>query len=276
MLQQVILLVPIIAMYQVSTISAQENPFGPDFPFQGPRPWWIYPPVQPGYPPGNLYLQPEEQGGYFEGDMVLSPEQYGEIYMGRNGIILQKYRWPYKIIPYVIVRSHFKKTAIAMILHAMRRIEKVSCVKFQPRKDQLDYVRIAADKPGCFSYVGRIGGMQNLNLSSGCIYIGIIMHEMIHALGFHHMQSASNRDQYVRILYENIMNGKENNFRKYDVNVISDFGTPYDYASIMHYDAKSFSKNGRKTIVPFKKVEIGQRRGISRIDMIKINKMYNC
>ena len=35
----------------------------------------------------------------------------------------------------------------------------------------------------CASYVGRIGRRQKLSLGSGCEYLGVIMHETMHALG---------------------------------------------------------------------------------------------
>ena len=41
----------------------------------------------------------------------------------------------------------------------------------------------------------------------------------------------------------------EFNFNKYDRSKIDSLGTPYDYNSVMHYDSKAFSKNGRPTIV---------------------------
>lgn len=70
------------------------------------------------------------------------------------------------------------------------------------------------------------------------------------ALGFYHMQSAYDRDEYVRIGWENIQSGTQNNFNKYTNQEVTHFNTTYDYYSVLHYGAYGFSKNGQPTIVP--------------------------
>lgn len=37
--------------------------------------------------------------------------------------------------------------------------------------------------------MGRTGGAQPLSLGSGCEYVGVIMHELMHALGKYNKQS---------------------------------------------------------------------------------------
>jgi len=44
--------------------------------------------------------------------------------------------------------------------------------------------------------------------------------------------------------------GKEGAFEKFGENLITSFGVPYDYDSIMHYGAYYFSWNGLPTITP--------------------------
>lgn len=62
--------------------------------------------------------------------------------------------------------------------------------------------------PRCFSYIGRLGYGQDLSLQrSGCVYHDTVQHEVLHALGFHHEQKRSDRDQYIRILLENVTPG---------------------------------------------------------------------
>lgn len=60
----------------------------------------------------------------------------------------------------------------------------------------------------CWSNIGRDGGQQVVSLSVfGCLEHGIIQHELLHALGFHHEHTRSDRDQYVRIHWENVPAG---------------------------------------------------------------------
>lgn len=57
----------------------------------------------------------------------------------------------------------------------------------------------------CSSLLGRIGDKQVVSLQrSGCIDNGIIQHELLHALGFYHEHTRSDRDKYVKINWDNI------------------------------------------------------------------------
>ncbi|XP_055600440.1 seminal metalloprotease 1-like [Uranotaenia lowii] len=274
--QKIISLVLVFIFRQVSTSFAQEYPFQTDFPWQGPPPWVDE--NSPRYPTDGfpVPLNPEAMGGYFEGDMILSQEQF-RLMEGKNGVLIELFRWPHKTVPYVFEPNRFNRMQIAMIRKAMRRIERVTCVKFTPRTNQRDYIRIQGFKPGCSAQIGHLIGQQEVNFAPGCFQVGVLMHELIHVLGFVHMQSAPNRDEWVRILWKNIKPGHERNFDKYEASWIGLFGTQYDYGSIMHYTLYDFSKNGKKTMVPLRDTKmVGQRKGLSRADITKINRMYKC
>lgn len=64
------------------------------------------------------------------------------------------------------------------------------------------------------------------------------------------MQSAHDRDKFVKIYKKNVPVRQKHNFIKYGDTVISHFGEAYDFYSLMHYDAHAFSKNLKPTIVP--------------------------
>ena len=62
----------------------------------------------------------------------------------------------------------------------------------------------------CSSSIGRTArGEQKINLHRDCWFKGVVIHEIAHAIGFFHEQSRSDRDSYVKILYENIQKGEK-------------------------------------------------------------------
>lgn len=159
----------------------------------------------------------------------------------------------------------------------MDEIENQTCIKFRSRKAETEFIEIYSGN-GCSSNVGRVLGGQKLSLMrSGCIINGVIQHELMHALGFFHMQSSFDRDNYVRINYNNIASGSERAFDKYSKAQVSYFGTSYDFDSVMHYRRTAFSKNGLNTIETLKPSDmnrIGQRLKLSEGDVSRINNMY--
>ncbi|CAH2325876.1 astacin-like metalloendopeptidase [Pelobates cultripes] len=189
--------------------------------------------------------------------------------------------WPKSVmgivnIPYTL-SSDYAPADTMVILSAMQEYTTLTCVHFTERKTEVDYVQIRS-VDGCWSYLGRIGGPQDLSLLKySCVAKGIVQHELNHVLGFVHEHTRSDRDSYVDIVWANIANGHASNFES-EPNTNNLF-SPYDYTSVMHYGRYAFSNvQGQPTInpKPDATVPIGQRYGLSSLDLLKINRLYEC
>ena len=75
-----------------------------------------------------------------------------------------------------------------------------------------------------------------------------------------------------------IFTGVEDNFEKLTSNLITTQGIPYDYGSVMHYNAYAFSRNGNPTIEPLQNGvslnDLGQRNGFSESDRQHVLSLY--
>ncbi|XP_061910489.1 high choriolytic enzyme 1-like [Entelurus aequoreus] len=206
-----------------------------------------------------------------EGDMLL-PNNRNALKCYSNSCLWRKSSNGLVTIPYIL-SPQFSGMERQKIERALQSFHGRSCIRFVPRRNEYDFISVE-NKGGCFAALGRQGGRQVVSLNrQGCIYHGIIQHEFLHALGFQHEQTRSDRDSYVRIIWDNINSEMAFNFYKQDTNNLN---TPYDYSSIMHYGRTAFTINGRDTIVPNSGAKIGQRQGMSRGDVARINLLYGC
>ncbi|KAL7645929.1 UNVERIFIED_CONTAM: hypothetical protein RMT77_002826 [Armadillidium vulgare] len=218
---------------------------------------------------------PDEWGSEFQSDIKIP-------HRGRNGLRFQDSRWPNGIVPYTF-GTNFAEHKKPVVLKAMETYHNLTdnCIQFVERNDETDFVAFVERENGCWSYVGKIGGRQEINYPQWCIdNFGSVLHELYHCLGFLHEQSRPDRDDYVEIVWDNIKEGMEHNFNSYGTNVLDTFEEAYDYESLMHYSPYAFAIDYEeytiKTKDPYYQDVIGQREGLSDIDLLKLLKMYNC
>ncbi|XP_042285696.1 meprin A subunit beta [Thunnus maccoyii] len=214
----------------------------------------------------------EEAGlNLVEGDIVIDERQT------RNSLIGDEYRWP-KTIPY-FMQDDLEINAKGVILKAFEQYRLKTCIDFKPWNGEANYISIFKGG-GCFSSVGNQQvGAQRLSIGRNCDRIATIEHEFLHALGFWHEQSRADRDDYVKIMWDRISEGKEHNFNTYDDTTSSSLGVPYDYGSMMHYSKNAFRNGTEPTIItkiPAFSDVIGQRMEFSDSDLLKLSRLYNC
>uniref|UniRef100_A0A915MG45 Metalloendopeptidase n=1 Tax=Meloidogyne javanica TaxID=6303 RepID=A0A915MG45_MELJA len=166
------------------------------------------------------------------------------------------------------------------IRQALAVWESETCLSFVengPDVDRLEFF----DGGGCSSFVGKTGGTQGISISTpGCDFIGIIAHEIGHALGTFHEQARPDQSRHIAIHYNNIPLTRWNNFQPVNEDQAETFKLPYDPGSVMHYGPYGFASDQYKPTISTLDINwqstIGQRIGPSFLDILSINKAYFC
>ncbi|EPB73334.1 hypothetical protein ANCCEY_07580 [Ancylostoma ceylanicum] len=223
----------------------------------------------------------------YQGDIVLTKGQANEIVEGieSDGIrdkrqAFKDYRYPNRLwskgVHYYFhynatpaVRSVFKKGADLW--------QKDTCIDFIEDDEAPDRIRVFKED-GCWSYIGRLGGEQDLSLGNGCETVGIAAHEIGHAIGFWHTHARYDRDRFITFNSHNVKRDWLDQFDIQTPATNDNYGITYDYGNIMHYGANSATWNGQPTMVPNdpKYMETLGSPIISFYELLMINKHYGC
>lgn len=237
---------------------------------------------------GRQIIVEEVDGEHvFEGDILL-PDQMvtieeivpvfesteeAEAYQETHGLTARtQAHWPDGIVTYAIDPNLPDQQRVT---DAIAHWEANTNIDFVERTDESNYVYFTPGS-GCSSYVGQIGGEQNINLADACS-TGNTIHEIGHAIGLWHEHSRADRDDYVTVHWDNIQTGRDYNFKTY-VEAGWDGAehtNALDFGSIMMYSPYSFSSNGQPTITKSDGTLYSvQRNGLSDDDIIGLELLY--
>jgi len=113
-----------------------------------------------------------------------------------------------------------------------------------------------------------------------CLTHAIVVHELMHAIGLDHEQNRADRDQFVKIERSQVDPDMLHNYDTVNTNDFFDYGCPYTYESVMHYDKSSFALvRGTVTMNPVDQAfldVIGHATKAHPNDYEKINRIYKC
>ncbi|KRZ55220.1 Zinc metalloproteinase nas-34 [Trichinella nativa] len=236
----------------------------------------------------TLQTNPEENSNLFEGDILLTVEQMKvmekKIFKNSSdadtlrGMVTGNAfsRWK-RTIPYSInTRSGVDTNAVE---RGIKQWEKITCLKFirqdnHPTGDYMEFFKGS----GCYSYVGKIGGKQPISIGTGCESVGIVCHEIGHALGVWHEQNRPDRDKFINVHHGNIKPYARSNFYRLTNNIALVNVIPFDYGSQMLYGPRAFAININKNTISALDVNyrstLGQRDFPSFYDAKTINLIY--
>jgi len=127
------------------------------------------------------------------------------------------------------------------VLNAMSELECVCGLQFLPwpGAGQPNYIRFKnSEHPYNYSSaVGMAGGPQTIGMLDWSEHY-IIVHEIMHAVGFWHEQQRSDSGEYVTIIPSHMTKGALLQFVPAEGSLVKG---PYDFGSLMHYHACAFS-----------------------------------
>ncbi|CAJ0589500.1 unnamed protein product [Cylicocyclus nassatus] len=233
----------------------------------------------------------------FQGDILLTPLQASllvseqdkeEENQSENGTVRVKRAcetnsalyWSPKVYINYTIDSSLATTTASLIRQAVQFWQSNTCLNFRENASGNHRLRFYKGS-GCWSYIGKqTWSSQDISIGSGCETMGIVAHEMGHALGFYHTQSRYDRDDWVRVYLNNVASNQQYNFDKMTPARETHFGQAYDYGSVMQYGPYAFAIDYNQYTLTAVKTEyqnaMGQREAPAFSDIRMMNWLYNC
>jgi len=206
---------------------------------------------------------------------------YGDVILGvlkdnvQTGFVLapEVGHWPTALIPYHIQPNVVKPNRI---LQALAYLSEKTVLEFVPYEDGMsDAIVFEPTEQNCYSYVGRISGTQPIYISPGCDSPHIV-HEVLHAIGLVHEHSRPDRDQFIKIQWDNIPAKYHSQFEILPDFLIANWlKYDYDSHSIMHYGSQKLkSDSNQMSLVRKDGTNIPEPQELSPTDIEKVNSLF--
>ena len=223
-------------------------------------------------------IAPDENGFYLIDDVMLTKEQLKLFRFNPQSVTVQaiayeQFRWPNGVVPYVF-SANVTKDKRKIIRESIQDMNNrlAGCVKikyefmmfcstkvhnflllFRPRKSSNNkYVVVNMHGEWCRSNVGMVpkdSQPQTLHLTDNCLNHNI-QHEFLHAVGVYHTQARSDRDEHVKIHWDNIDESYYIAYCKQRTSL--NFKTKYEPRSFMHYFWNAAAINNSEPTVSLK------------------------
>ena len=229
----------------------------------------------------------------FENDILIKEDTTPGLLPGGNAGIIHHFTaqrknkdsppklWPKGRVPFKFAtnRFYFTQEERKEVRRAMKEFHRKTCIKFVKRRRERNFIKIVKvnarrETDACESYVGRVGGGQEVTLGSWCYTKDTIIHELMHALGFYHEHTRAKSREFVTIKRNFNKDGEDVNYKitKRHHPVVA--RSPYDICSIMHYDSYFLiDKNDNDRHCPY---PMGEAKTFSKRDLERLLKMYKC
>ena len=157
--------------------------------------------------------------------------------------------WNNSII-YFQIDQNLPHISIKEITKSINYLHQTTNISFKPYKFENSKVIFTSTETenSCFSMIGKFKGWQKINIGLNC-RMNTVIHEILHTLGWGHEHTRPDRNDYIDVLYDNIIDDKKTAFDISNSSIVwnsIEYMTDYDYDSIMHYSEYTFSKNLKK------------------------------